>query len=266
MKINRIGLSIIASCCIAGAFAAETPVKSTCVLGTPTSSENYNAVKWYRDSAERVAQYNQTFSVGLEKITQRIQKDKLKQHQWGVIFDIDDTVLDNSQYEKNQVDSCGHYSPTTFYSFVESEISAATPGSVKLTCSIKQLGGHVVLVTNRDGTYDSKIQQSTVDNLKAVGLCFDSVVFANGEKDSNKTPRFNAIISGNYESIITTNSTLKPMKVIAYFGDNIQDFPNVKQSDAIKEPADSSFYAAFGQEYFSLPNPRYGSWQGNQFK
>lgn len=269
MKLKHLSLSLIAACGLATPAFADvpntTPDNATCVPGNPTSSDNYKAVKWYRDSAERVAQYNQTFSIGQEKIAQKVKKDKLKKGQWGVIFDIDDTVLDNSQYEKDHVYSCDHFTPTTFYAFTESEISTATPGSVKLTCSIQKMGGKVVFVTNRDGTFDSKVQQATVDNLKAVGLCFDSVVFSNGEKDSNKTPRFMSIAAGNYESIIATNKQLKPMKVIAYFGDNIQDFPNIKQSQAIKESPDSSFYDKFGQEYFSLPNPRYGSWEANQF-
>lgn len=276
MKIHRLyTLLILGSIFSVNSYAANdlqssspiqisAPAKDTCVPGDAKSSYNYNATKWYRDSAEKNAQYNQIFSIGLEKVTAKVKQENLKHKNWGVILDIDETVLDNSAYEKNSVLSCQNYTSLSNYTFMEQKISTATPGASKFTCSVQKMGGKVVLVTNRDGTFDDKIKQSTVDNLKQVGICFDNVVFANGGSDNDKTPRFNAVIAGNYESIIAVNK-LKPVKVIAYFGDNIQDFPNVKQSEAIKQDPNSDFYSKFGQEYFSLPNPTYGSWEKNQF-
>lgn len=273
MQIKRALLSLIIGSCVTTSFADSniSPVESTsqssCTPDNPKSSDNYNAVKWYRDSAERNAQYNQIFSIGLEKITQKVKQDKLKKNQWGAIFDIDETVLDNTEYEKRNVISCKHYDSQSMYEFMEEKVSPATPGAVNITCGIQKLGGQVVLVTNRDGTFDDKIQQATIDNLKSEGICFNSIIFADGESavNLNKTPRFNAVQQGNYKDIITTNSNLKPLKIIAYFGDNIQDFPNTTQAQALKEQPNSKFFNKFGQEYFSLPNPTYGSWEKNQF-
>jgi predicted secreted acid phosphatase len=45
--------------------------------------------------------------------------------------------------------------------------------------------------------------------------------------------------------------------VVAFVGDNIQDFPG--QSQAIRERAEEAF-AEFGARFFVLPNPMYGSW------
>lgn len=229
----------------------------------PATSSNYNATKWYRDSAEKTAQYSQVYAIGLEKVTARTKK--MKKGSWGVILDIDETVLDNSEYEKRNVLSCSPYSDKTDYAFMEEKVSIATPGATNFTCSIQKLGGKVVLVTNRNGIYDDKIQQATVDNLETQGICFDNVVFADGDNDNNKTPRFMAIAKGNYSNILATEK-LPPIKVVAYFGDNIQDFPNIKQTDAIKQISDSKYFQKFGQEYFSLPNPTYGSWEKNEFK
>lgn len=274
MRLKSLISSLaIASCLPFAAFAANSsaPVTDlesnhTCIPGQPETSNNYNATKWYRSSAERNAQYNQVFNIGLEKIATTVKQDKLKKHNWGVIMDIDETVLDNSQYEKGNVLSCSSYSPQSNYAFMEQKTSIATPGAKNFTCSVQKMGGRVVFVTNRDGHFDDKIQAATVDNLKSAGLCYDNVIFANGSKDSDKTPRFNAVIAGDYSNIIAIDK-IKPIKVVAYFGDNIQDFPNIKQSDAIKQdPNDISYYSKFGQEYFSLPNPTYGSWEHNSFK
>lgn len=274
MRLNKLTL-IIASTSIAfttayadntnssAALSISKPV-STCVAGNAQSSGKYDATRWYRDSAERNAQYNQVFAIGLEKVATKVQKQKLKSNQWGVIMDIDETVLDNSQYEKENILSCQDYTPQSNYAFMERKVSIATPGAHNFTCGVQKLGGKVVLVTNRDGSYDDKIQSATVDNLRAAGICFDNVVFANGSKDSNKTPRFQAVEAGNYSNIIAIHP-MKPFKVLAYFGDNIQDFPDITQAEAIKQDPNGSYWQKFGQEYFSLPNPTYGSWERNQF-
>jgi len=245
---------------------SSTPAasKSTCVPGMPKSSQNYDATKWYRDSAEKIAQYNQVFSIGEEKIKAIVSQKHLKKGQWGVIFDIDETVLDNSEYEKRTILSCGKYSESTMYSFMEEELSIATPGASNLTCSIQKMGGRVILITNRNGSFDNKIQPATIANLKKTGICFDNVLFAKEQKDDDKNPRFEAAQKGNYTGI-TSFTKLPPLKIVAYFGDNIQDFPMIKQQNAIQQDPNGAFYKKFGQEYFSLPNPTYGSWQANQF-
>lgn len=148
---------------------------------------------------------------------------------------------------------------------MEQKLSIATPGAHNFTCNIQKSGGKIILVTNRDGTFDSKIQTATVENLKSAGICFDNVVFANGPKDNDKTPRFYAVQRGDYSKILSTNK-LPKLSILAYFGDNIQDFPNIKQSEAIQQDPNGDYFKNFGQEYFSLPNPTYGSWEKNQFK
>lgn len=247
-----------------GTTIESSTVASTCIAGKPETANNYTATKWYRDSVERNAQYHQVFSLGLEKVNAKVAQEKLKHKNWGVIMDIDETVLDNSFYEKANILNCRNVTMPTMYESMELAVSIATPGAHNFTCSIQKSGGKVVLVTNRDGSYDNKIQKATIDNLQKAGICYDTVIFANGTNDTNKTPRFNAVVAGDYSKIIATK-TLKPLNVLAYFGDNIQDFPNINQGEAIKLDANSDFYNKFGQEYFSLPNPTYGSWERNQF-
>lgn len=46
-----------------------------------------------------------------------------------------------------------------------------------------------------------------------------------------------------------------PLEVVAFVGDNIHDFPAASQK-LRGAPA-----AAFGDRYFVVPNPMYGSWQ-----
>ena len=50
------------------------------------------------------------------------------------------------------------------------------------------------------------------------------------------------------------------LQVLAFVGDNIQDFPVLTQ-DVRTQP--ESAFAGFGETLFLLPNPMYGSWEKN---
>ena len=49
-----------------------------------------------------------------------------------------------------------------------------------------------------------------------------------------------------------------PLEIVAFVGDNIQDFPSLTQ--ATRQQGEAAF-SDFGVRYFMLPNPMYGSWQ-----
>lgn len=48
--------------------------------------------------------------------------------------------------------------------------------------------------------------------------------------------------------------------VLMFVGDNIQDFPLLAQD--VRKQVDEAF-AKFGDSFFVLPNPMYGSWEKN---
>ena len=88
----------------------------------------------------------------------------------------------------------------------------------------------------------------------AYGLAYDTMLCKPDGGPSDKNPRFEAVARG------TTPDGLPPLEVVAFVGDNIQDFPKLNQS--LRNEADSAF-SAFGARYFVLPNPMYGSWERN---
>jgi predicted secreted acid phosphatase len=150
--------------------------------------------------------------------------------------------------------------------------STALPGVAKFTQLVHDLGGYVSLVSNRDGSFKDEtgsVLDTTIQNLKHEKIYFDQVVLANrrdSKTPSNKNPRFNAINTGNYDAKqMVWSNKLPTHKVIAYFGDNIQDFPKFKQNEANSLDENSSEFGMFGKGYFILPNPMYGSWEANQY-
>ena len=244
-------------------YAVDCPV--------PPNVELKQSIKWYRDSAEQKASYNQAFNMGSQFVANWFKSNKPKVKTWGVILDIDETTLDNSWYFKKCTDNSQDENNFSHY-VVLPQKSVALPGVVKFTCEVKKQGGYVSLVSNRDGSYvdaSGNVLHATINNLKHVGVCFDQVVLAN-RKDSatpdDKNPRFQAINSGKYDAKqMVWSNQLPAHKVIAYFGNNIQDFPQLKQDKVNNLSGTAKQFDIFGNGYFILPNPVYGSWENNKF-
>jgi predicted secreted acid phosphatase len=115
---------------------------------------------------------------------------------------------------------------------------------------VRALGGKVAIVTNRSAAECP----DTEAVFRAHGLAYDAMLCKPDAGPGDKNPRFEAVARG------TTPAGLPPLGVVAFFGDNIQDFPG--RSQALRQEPDEAF-ADFGARFFVLPNPMYGSWEKN---
>jgi len=213
-------------------------------------------VKWYRDSAEKNALYLEIFKLS-EPILLANKKQMVKPgNMCGVIFDIDETLIDNSLFQYNNVKQCAPFSWSSWTKFVKSEASTATPGAAAITNFIHGIGCKVDIVSNR--TIDT--QSVTEELLKKQGIYFDQVILTENSKMTDKNPRFKAIIQG-----IAPSKIKYPQTIIGYYGDNIEDFPQSKQVLYLNKDSEATVYANFGTTYFALPNPMYGSWLKNKY-
>ena len=269
MKKILMSLVVVSLSILAKVALADNPS----VVCAPSRSQNKleHVIKWYRDSAEKKALYRQAYYLGSAYIRQWVAQHHPAAKTWGVVLDIDETTLDNSWYFYQ----CGDlaHRESDFEHFVTiRQKSLALPGVVALTHLVHRLGGYVSLVSNRDGSYrdaSGSTLAATIANLKQQNIVFDQVILANyktSQHPSDKNPRFNAVIYGHYGSHeMVWSKRLPPHQVIAYFGDNIQDFPRFKQAAVDALPDDSKTYEVFGAGYFILPNPMYGSWEANRY-
>lgn len=246
------------------------------IVCAPNAQKNpsiLQAVKWYRDSAEKKASYRQVYNVGSAYVKEWVRQHHPKAKTWGVVLDIDETTLDNSWYYYQCSNLAAN--PADFSHFVTiPQKSVALPGVIAFTQLVHQLGGYVTMLSNRDGSYVDQsgitALQATIDNLKQQHVTFDQVILANNKNakhPGDKNPRFDAVTHGCYDphEMVWSNK-LPPHPVIAYFGDNIQDFPKLKQVTVYALPDDAQQYAKFGEGYFILPDPLYGSWQANSYR
>lgn len=202
-------------------------------------------IRWARRSAEHAAVYVQTYRAAAEHL--RAVADTLSAPDWAVILDADETLLDNSLYQRRRADQGLGYTPESWNAWVREEAAPALPGAVAFTDEVARLGGRVVVVTNRaDAVCDP-----TRANLAKVGIEAADVLCQVGDV-GDKNPRFTAVQAGR--------PGLPPLTVVMWVGDNIQDFPDLTQDIRL---GGAPALAPFGRTYWVLPNPMYGSWTRN---
>lgn len=235
-------LAVVAGCSTRQIARRPQPTQSPTAPDTvPTS------LRWSRSSAEHRAIFLEVYG----NATAQLERSAvgLPAGKWAVVLDADETTLDNSQYEQERARSGLGYSDESWTAWVKRNAATALPGAVAFTARAHSLGGRVVIVSNRD----EGVCPETRQNLAKVGLVADLVLCAPfGQTDKN--PRFRAIEDG------TASSSLPPLRVVIWVGDNIEDFPRLHQD--IRFASDSAM-SEFGKSYFLVPNPMYGSWGKN---
>lgn len=228
----------------AAATAPATPSPSA----TSTQAPLPSAVLWQRTAAEYRAIHLQVFREAGEAL-ERLAAGRAP-GTWAVSVDADETVIDNSLYAYERARAADAYALPSWADWVKRREAAAVPGAIAFLQKVHNLGGLVAVVTNRG----EEQCEDTRANLRSRSIPFDLVLCraegANGEKEG----RWQAIASG------TAVPGLRPLEILVWVGDNVGDFPGLDQS---ARDADDSAFALFGERYFVLPNPVYGSWEKN---
>lgn len=244
----RLATSLAPFMLAASALACSpAPRQVPATAPTPTLGAAYpTELRWVRTSAEYRALTLQTYRAAGSQLVSASQG--LARESWAVILDADETVLDNSEYQKRLGSAHARYSDSTWAVWVRESAAPAAPGAGEFTRQVHALGGLVAIVTNRA----EPLCEVTRKNLAQAGIQAD-IVLCQSPGVSDKNPRFRQIQSG------TAMPGIPPLKVLEWVGDNIQDFPILTQI-ARTDPA---ALAEFGSRYFVLPNPMYGSWEKN---
>jgi 5'-nucleotidase (lipoprotein e(P4) family) len=229
---------VVASACTATAAARGTSPSPVSVRALP------NEIRWFRTSAEYRALTRQTYALAAERLPE-LTRGAAPQS-WAVILDADETVLDNSEYQRRRALDDSAYTEASWSAWVNERAATAIPGAPEFTQRVHALGGRVVIVTNRALT----LCDATRANLQTIHVETD-LVLCQPQGESNKNPRFQRVQAG------TAAEGVPALTVVEWLGDNILDFPGMTQ-DARNDPA---AFSEFGKRYFILPNPMYGSWQ-----
>jgi 5'-nucleotidase (lipoprotein e(P4) family) len=245
-------LAVSVACRSAAPAAPRTvpapPTPAVVAPASPAASVAPLSIRWVRDSAEHRALYLQVYRAA----TAYVQGEAAARSAgtWAVVLDADETVLDNSLFQLEQARAGRSFDPVTWTAWCARREAVALPGASAFLSRVRALGGKVVIVTNRSAAECA----DTEAVFKAQGLAYDALLCKPDGGSSDKNPRFEAVAHG------TTTAGLPALEVVAFLGDNIQDFPGKGQG--LRTQGDEAF-AEFGARFFVLPNPMYGSWERN---
>jgi 5'-nucleotidase (lipoprotein e(P4) family) len=243
--------------CAAGAGQPSAPAPAApgpagAAAGAPgaaaASAAQPKEIHWFRSSAEYQALARQIYRSAEQRV--RELAAGRARGSWAVILDADETVVDNSEYQRRIAARGEVYQTATWQAWVRERRAGAVPGAREFLIAVAELGGRIAIVTNRDDV----VCEDTRANIRALMIPFDVVLCRVGGV-SDKVPRFDAVANGT-----AAPGTLPPLEVLLWVGDNIQDFPRLTQ--AVRDEA-AAAYDPFGQRYIVLPNPMYGSWESN---
>ncbi len=202
------------------------------------------SVLWYQRASEMKAIYYQCFNWAKIRVDQIVenQTDTKK----AIVVDIDETMLDNSPFEGNAIQTGEGYSKKTWNYWVNQINAKALPGAVEFTNYAKSKNIEVFYISNRH-VDDFDV---TLKNLQKEGFAFaDSSHLLLKTTTSSKKAR-RGIVKENFE-------------IVLLIGDNMGDFSEVFENryvnygfNVIEENKDR-----FGEKFIVLPNPMYGSWE-----
>ncbi|HVF35279.1 MAG TPA: HAD family acid phosphatase [Candidatus Saccharimonadia bacterium] len=169
-----------------------------------------------------------------------------------VIVDVGETVLDNTPYQARQVRDHGPgYDPATWSKWVQERKARPLPGAVEFAKHAADAGVTMFYVTNRDAVD----REATIDNLRAVGfpLPHDGATLMVVDESRGWTG----------DKAIRRREVDRTHRVVLLIGDNLGDFLGGATADnATRAALVAPHESWWGERWFMLPNPAYGSWEG----
>jgi len=251
------------------ADATATPSTAAAKPVASAANDNLNAVLWMQASAEYPAATTTVYRAAADKLDVALKEgnwDALVTTERGnaatglpaaVIMDVDETVLDNSPYQARLVTQGKEYDEVTWDAWVAEKKAKAVPGVVDFAKAASAKGVTILYLSNRA----VHLKDATIANLKAVGMPV---------KDDSVFLGLGTVVEGceqnGSEKDCRRRLAGQQYRVLMQFGDQLGDFVQVTantregRAQLLEEYGDW-----FGERWFMLPNPSYGSWEPATF-
>ncbi len=250
---------------LAACASQEEETQEQAMAAIP-ANDNLNAVLWTQRSVEFKGNAWMAYKLAMIRLDQALankrwtgvpaeQTSGYRNLPPAVILDVDETVLDNSDYQAWNVTAGTEFDPKTWTSFVNSQTSRPIPGALEFTQYAAKKGVKVFYVTNRVVEEEA----ATRANLAKYGFPLDGkmdTILVRGEKEewksSAKSPR-RAFVAESY-------------RVLLNIGDNFSDFTDdYKGTEAERLQVFEANAAHWGKEWIVIANPTYGSFESTPY-
>ena len=229
----------------------------------PLTYENLNAILWIQTSVEYKASTVQTYRLAQAALLQGLrdphwtaaleQNGEFENLPPAVILDLDETVLDNSLYAARMMMTGGANSGKAWTEWMNERNAGLVPGAIDFLQFAHANGVTPIYITNRVCD-SSQADDPTVEVLRKLQVPLDSppdrLFCSKDTNDTNKTAR-RKLCAGKF-------------RILLLLGDQLGDFVGIPPESANIEGREKLFLthqSLFGERWFQLPNPTYGSWE-----
>lgn len=266
MRLSLIACAVLAlAACKTAPVAPPAPPAPAAPATATANDENLNAVAWVQASAEYRAVCETVYRAAADKLDAA-----LKRKDWdalvpgerdntaaglkpAVVMDVDETVLDNSPYQARLVRNGEEYDEATWDRWVSEKKAKPVPGVVDFARAANARGITILYISNRA----EHLKDATLANLKTAGLpvADDSVflglgTFVEGCEQEGSEKNCRRQLAG------------RKYRVLMQFGDQLGDFAQIVANTPEGRAQLHDQYAGwFGERWWMLPNPTYGSWE-----
>ncbi len=203
---------------------------------------------WVQNAAEYRALCYQAFNGATEKVKSIIgSKSDQKTRPSAVVFDIDETILNNAPYSATNILKEQNYDIKSWNKWVDQAVAQPIPGSVEFLKFVAQNGIEIFYISNRL----QPSLESTYKNLIEVGFPVkkENILLKELNSSDSKAMR--------------RKKVLEKYEIVMLVGDAMSDFNEIfelKSVDASFELTDKA-KNDFGKKYIVIPNPIYGPWE-----
>jgi 5'-nucleotidase (lipoprotein e(P4) family) len=230
----------------------------------PPTYENLNAILWMQTSVEYQASAVQTYRLAQVALVQALrdphwtaaleQTGSFENLPPAVILDLDETVLDNSVFEARTTAAGGAYSEAAWTAWVNERSAGLVPGVKEFLEFASAVGVAPIYITNRVCDV-AKSDDPTVRLLRELQVpvepASERLLCSKDSKESDKAGRRRLCAA--------------KFRILLQFGDQLGDFLQIPATSADLGGREKLFLAhqsMWGERWFQLPNPMYGSWEG----
>lgn len=213
------------------------------------SRENTMSTLWYQKSDEVKALYLQGYNVATNRLKELLQKPTDKPY--SIVLDLDETVLDNSPYQVQNVKDGTAFNPKNWDAWVKKASAKAVPGAKEFLQYAHQNGVQIYYVSDRDASQ----VDATIKNLEKEGIPVqgkDHLMFLEKGVKSKE---------GRRQKVQETTN------LAMLLGDNLVDFADFSKTSAEERSKKlEELKNEFGEKFIIFPNPMYGSWESTVYK
>ncbi len=160
-------------------------------------------------------------------------------------------MLDNSIHQARLVADGRAYNEAQWNAWCEERAATAVPGALEFTRAAAARGVTVFYVTNRE----ARVETATRENLARLGFPLDAArdtLFTKGER-----PEWAGSEKASRRAFIA-----RDFRILLLIGDDYGDFSEGARRQLAERRASAEPYRSWwGERWFMLPNPNYGTWE-----